>query len=129
MSKYGIKLAVPALSLRNICLPMGALKFCCHCAARDMNELYRSENLWNFYNMTLAKNEYGTTWWGERWLNALTGIDYENRIPRGFAYANEGKVNSPNLDPDQTVRLSLPHIEKEISNDKRIPPANDLYRI
>lgn len=53
--------------------------------------------------MTLAKNEYGTTWWGERWLNALTGIDYENRIPRGFAYANEGKVNSPNLDPDQNM--------------------------
>lgn len=53
--------------------------------------------------MTLAKNEYGTTWWGERWLNALTGIDYENRIPRGLSYANEGKVNSSNLDPEQNM--------------------------
>ena len=43
----------------------------------------------------MANNEYGTTWWGRRWLNALSGIDYENRIPRGKDYADAGKVRSP----------------------------------
>ncbi|MCD8339172.1 MAG: SWIM zinc finger family protein, partial [Burkholderiales bacterium] len=36
--------------------------------------------------------EYGTTWWGQKWLAALTDIDEENRIPRGKTYANTGKV-------------------------------------
>ena len=42
------------------------------------------------------KNEmakfFGKTWWSEKWLNALTGIDYANRIPRGSSYAKNGKV-------------------------------------
>jgi len=42
--------------------------------------------------------QYGTTWWGQRWLNALTGIDHENRIPRGLSYANSDKVYA--LTPD-----------------------------
>jgi SNF2 family DNA or RNA helicase/uncharacterized Zn finger protein len=36
--------------------------------------------------------KYGTTWWGNRWLEALQSIDYSNRIPRGKTYANTGKV-------------------------------------
>ena len=36
--------------------------------------------------------EYGTTWWGHKWLDALSGIDFANRIPRGKTYANTGKV-------------------------------------
>jgi len=45
------------------------------------------------------KQIYGTTWWGQRWLDALKGIDYENRIPRGLTYANTGKVFALNIDP------------------------------
>ena len=37
---------------------------------------------------------FGKTWWGERWLNALSGIDDANRIPRGASYAKNGKVKS-----------------------------------
>ena len=37
---------------------------------------------------------FGKTWWGERWLNALSGIDLSNRIPRGSSYAKSGKVKS-----------------------------------
>lgn len=40
----------------------------------------------------MASQDYGTTWWGQEWLNALTGIDNANRIPRGKIYANTGKV-------------------------------------
>ena len=46
----------------------------------------------------MANNEYGTTWWGRRWLDALSGIDFENRIPRGKDYADGGKVRSLRID-------------------------------
>ena len=36
--------------------------------------------------------KYGQTWWGAQWLNALTNIDYDNRLPRGRAYAGNGSV-------------------------------------
>jgi uncharacterized Zn finger protein/superfamily II DNA or RNA helicase len=35
---------------------------------------------------------YGKTWWGQQWLNALTKIDWSNRLPRGRSYANKGAV-------------------------------------
>lgn len=35
---------------------------------------------------------YGLTWWGAQWLQALTQIDHENRLPRGRTYANRGAV-------------------------------------
>ncbi|GAA4401987.1 DEAD/DEAH box helicase [Nibrella viscosa] len=35
---------------------------------------------------------YGKTWWGQQWLNALTSIDFSNRLPRGRTYANKGAV-------------------------------------
>jgi len=36
--------------------------------------------------------KFGQTWWGGQWLNALTHIDYDNRLPRGRAYAGNGSV-------------------------------------
>ena len=36
--------------------------------------------------------KYGQTWWGAKWLNALSHIDYSNRLPRGRNYANKGAV-------------------------------------
>ena len=35
---------------------------------------------------------FGNTWWGHEWLQSLTNIDYENRIPRGKRYARNGFV-------------------------------------
>jgi uncharacterized Zn finger protein/superfamily II DNA or RNA helicase len=37
---------------------------------------------------------FGKTWWGEQWLNALSQIDYGNRLPRGSSYARKGSVKS-----------------------------------
>jgi uncharacterized Zn finger protein len=37
---------------------------------------------------------FGKTWWGEQWLDALTHIDYDNRLPRGRSYANKGAVRN-----------------------------------
>ncbi|WP_320123506.1 SNF2-related protein [uncultured Sphaerochaeta sp.] len=42
----------------------------------------------------MAYTEYGNTWWGARWLDSLTQIDYSNRIPRGKRYARNGSVLS-----------------------------------
>ncbi len=42
----------------------------------------------------MAKKSYGSTWWGQQWLNSLSNIDFSNRLPRGRSYANTGKVRS-----------------------------------
>ncbi len=41
--------------------------------------------------------KYGQTWWGNQWLNALSDIDYSNRLPRGRSYANKGAVREINI--------------------------------
>ena len=40
----------------------------------------------------MVVQKFGQTWWGSRWLNALSQIDYSNRLPRGRSYANNGSV-------------------------------------
>ncbi|MDQ6786661.1 MAG: DEAD/DEAH box helicase [Acidobacteriota bacterium] len=40
----------------------------------------------------MARIEYGQTWWGKQWLGALTAVDWDNRLPRGKTYANNGSV-------------------------------------
>jgi uncharacterized Zn finger protein len=42
---------------------------------------------------TMSHPQYGRTWWGAQWLQALTEIDHDNRLPRGRAYANRGAVH------------------------------------
>ena len=41
---------------------------------------------------------FGKTWWGNAWLQALTDIDFSNRIPRGARYARNGAVGSINIE-------------------------------
>lgn len=41
---------------------------------------------------------FGNTWWSQQWLNALAHIDYDNRLPRGRAYANKGAVRGLEID-------------------------------
>lgn len=41
----------------------------------------------------MARN-FCKTWWGNAWLQALSHIDYSNRIPRGARYARSGSVKS-----------------------------------
>ncbi len=42
--------------------------------------------------------DFGNTWWGEAWLNSLSNLDYENRIPRGATYARKGNVLNVKID-------------------------------
>ncbi len=40
----------------------------------------------------MASKQITKTWWGEKWLDALKGVYYTNRIGRGKTYANTGRV-------------------------------------
>lgn len=73
----------------------------------------------------MAREEYGVTWWGEQWLQALTKIDNANRIPRGKTYARNGSVSSLEISKNNiigkvrgsrpkpyTVTLSMKEISK-----------------
>ena len=44
-----------------------------------------------------TRTQYGKTWWGKAWLNALSACDYTNRLPRGKTYCNSGYVLDVNL--------------------------------
>ena len=50
--------------------------------------------------------KYGQTWWGEQWLNALTNIDFDNRLPRGRAYAGNGSVLETKINVN-TIRAKV----------------------
>jgi SNF2 family DNA or RNA helicase/uncharacterized Zn finger protein len=49
----------------------------------------------------MARIEYGQTWWGKQWLNALTAVDWDNRLPRGKTYANKGSVRQFEIGENQ----------------------------
>ncbi len=36
--------------------------------------------------------KFGSTWWGNQWLEAFNNISDSNRLPRGRTYANNGSV-------------------------------------
>ena len=71
--------------------------------------------------MMHSANRFGTTWWGRLWINGLERLsdDYENRLPRGLKYAEEGAVSHFTVSPGliearvhgrktYTVTLGLP---------------------
>lgn len=51
--------------------------------------------------------KYGTTWWGQQWLNAFTAISDSNRLPRGRTYANNGSVSSIHFKDNQIDAVVL----------------------
>lgn len=73
---------------------------------------------------------FGKTWWGQQWLNSLTNIDYDNRLPRGSAYAKNGYVKKINIEgniitalvagsrpkPYEVTLVIPPFFEKEIND-------------
>lgn len=42
----------------------------------------------------MPRVNFGNTWWGAKWLEALTHIDFESRLPRGKSYARNGSVRA-----------------------------------
>jgi uncharacterized Zn finger protein len=50
-----------------------------------------------------SSERFGTTWWGRLWIRALEqlGDDFENRLPRGKKYAEEGAVSHFTVSPGE----------------------------
>ena len=48
-------------------------------------------------------DRFGTTWWGRLWIQGLEklGDDYENRLPRGKKYAEDGHVSHFGVQPGE----------------------------
>lgn len=46
------------------------------------------------------REQYGLTWWGQAWLNALLACDHDNRLPRGKTYCNKGNVLQVDINPE-----------------------------
>ena len=53
--------------------------------------------------MNTLSERFGTTWWGRLWITALEqlGDDFENRLPRGKKYAEEGAVSHFTVNPGE----------------------------
>ena len=51
--------------------------------------------------------KYGSTWWGQQWLNAFTNISDSNRLPRGRTYANNGSVRSIDIQRNEVKAVVL----------------------
>lgn len=59
------------------------------------------------------KKQFGNTWWGKQWLQALEKADYDNRLPRGKAYARDGAVVD--------IQLSGSQIQAKVQGTRRQP--------
>jgi uncharacterized Zn finger protein/superfamily II DNA or RNA helicase len=53
--------------------------------------------------MKVARQTFGKTWWGKAWIEALTHIDYSNRLPRGRSYASQGAVRDIEIKGDKVL--------------------------
>lgn len=51
----------------------------------------------------MATLNFGYTWWGKKWLDALAMTDYSNRLPRGKSYARSEKVRNVSATPQGVV--------------------------
>lgn len=74
---------------------------------------------------------FGSTWWGQRWLDSLSHIDYENRIPRGAAYARAGAVKSLNINGNIVTAKVAGHRPRPYTVTLVIPPffQEDIDRL
>ncbi len=57
--------------------------------------------------------KFGQTWWGEKWLNSLSYIDFSNRLPRGRSYAGNGSVVD--------IQLNKNIIDAKVQGTRRTP--------
>ncbi len=62
--------------------------------------------------------QYGKTWWGQKWLQALNNIDYSNRLPRGSSYARKGAVKK--------IKIEGNHIHASVTGSRPSPYKIDI---
>ncbi len=62
--------------------------------------------------------QFGKTWWGQKWLQALNNIDYGNRLPRGASYARKGAV--------EQIRIEGNRIHAKVAGSRPAPYKVDI---
>ena len=62
--------------------------------------------------------QYGKTWWGQKWLQTLNNIDYSNRLPRGASYAKKGAVKS--------IKIEENRIHAKVAGSRPTPYKVDI---
>lgn len=72
----------------------------------------------------MASN-FGKTWWGSQWLNALSNIDYANRLARGSSYANKGAVTKIEINENAIKAKVAGSSPKPYNVDIILPPFFD----
>ena len=74
--------------------------------------------------------QFGTTWWGKQWIDALTHLDYENRLPRGRTYYNTGRIDDMQFNPAKLRVEAIAHGSAyspyEVAIDPGVPLAAPL---
>lgn len=70
--------------------------------------------------------KFGMTWWGNEWLRSLTHIDYENRIPRGAAYARNGNVDEIKLVGNNIKAKVFGHSSRPYSVNIVVPSFTEV---
>ena len=66
--------------------------------------------------------QYGKTWWGQKWLLSLNNIDYSNRLPRGASYARKGAVKQIKIDGNRISAKVVGSRPKPYNVDIILPP-------
>lgn len=76
---------------------------------------------------------FGTTWWGKQWIEALSHLDYANRLPRGRTYYNTGRIDEMSFDAKTLEVTALVHgsayYPYEVSIGLKPMPARDVERL
>lgn len=76
----------------------------------------------------MARLEFGSTWWGKKWLDALIATDYSNRLPRGMRYARNGSVRNLSVH-GTTIKASVQGSQpRPYAVSITIPPLSTAHR-
>ncbi|MEK6864552.1 MAG: SWIM zinc finger family protein [Nanoarchaeota archaeon] len=68
-----------------------------------------------------ARKNFGETWWGKKWIEALSDFEYDQRMARGRAYARAEMVKNFKVDEgsiNATVKGSMGNYKISINFDK-----------
>ncbi|OGD37834.1 hypothetical protein A2V94_04100 [Candidatus Atribacteria bacterium RBG_16_35_8] len=68
----------------------------------------------------VTRKNFGRTWWGNAWIEAMARIDHDtNRLPRGRSYANGGRV--------QEIQICNGIVEAKVKGRQRKPYQVTIY--
>src|SRR2546423_652976 len=71
------------------------------------------------------RGSFSQTWWGKRWLGALEGFGWDNRLARGRSYARRGQVVDVEVAPGEVTAQVQGSRPKPYNVRIRLSPLSD----